>query len=291
METKNVFNLIAKIEQFKLEAYPFIVDAFDHYTDSVDILIDLNRKINEKQLTYVANTDICKTGMEQIKQDKPKQLEEVSNLFDNVEIGLKYSKWNTVVWIKRAYKTYEKLLNETYSYRKIAEVYLSELKALYAEIEHYKQHDRIIDYLPQLESYRKELLKIKSFELEFPIKFTSIENTLIFGGKVNVNDLLSMINVSKDKVTKSIIDTLPAEITIKKMYQLLFVDAIEDEDECFMNHLIMEDILECRKNNPEEARKMDMSIGLDMIPTFSVSCDGFGEVMEVKQNKPNLRLV
>lgn len=289
--SKNVFKLLQEVEQFKKDVYPVIVEAFEHNKVSTLQLVNFSRKINEKLLTYVASTDIYRNGMEQIKNDKPEYLKELNELFENVQFNSHYSKWNVILWIKRAYREYSRLATECNTYSKIAIDYLSDLKDLYSDLEPHEHLENVSNAMYQLNDYREDLLKIKSFELEFLTSFSLIESVLAPDKLVNVNDFLSVINVQKDKYTQNTINTLPKEIGLDELLNLIFVERVEDDEESFMHDLMMKQLFKFRKNNPKAAKQMDANLGLDLIPTYTVAMDAFGEVVDIERNKPNLRLV
>lgn len=289
--SKNVFELLQEAKQFKEEVYPFIIEAYEHHGQSATEIINMSYKISTKLLTYAANTDTYKKRMAQIKKDKPEHFQELQDMFLDIEIKDHFSKWNTIIWVKRAYRQYIQFKKESYVISEIASDYLSDLKELINDLKLHRDLSTVFSEIRQLNDYRDDLLKIKSFELEFFTPFNVIEAALSHEKVIDVNDLLGVISVAKDKETQRLIRDLPEQIEVKDLMKLMFIECIEDEDDQYMNRLIMQDILKFRKENPEAARKMDSKLGLDMIPTYSVKFDAFGEVADIQRNKPNLKLV
>ncbi len=133
-------------------------------------------------------------------------------------------------------------------------------------------------------------LKFEGFDVTLFLQTLFIENRTI-----TKNEFLSLITVDKSACTKEYIDTLPDTIDHKTLEDAVFVHKIEDENDEWMFDIFYDQFWAFRNAHKEEFKEMEEKLfdelGLNQLPTYNVSFDEFGDVADIKQNPPNLKLL
>lgn len=287
---KTIFTVKQEFQNIKEVAYDHIIDIYDFNNYAQSQLIEFKKKILDKNMTYMANHPIIKEGLELIQQGKKRIGKEEQRILNNIHFVEKYSKYNLFVWIKRFHNLHQNLLIQLHEQMDYSRYLLSCLKELKEDLEHHhtKSVNEMLRYIDVL---REDLLKSTQFKLLDLDCYDYIEQIFMYEPKMSKNNFISLIATHKNKQTQKIISKLPNELTIEDIRKAIFVEMIEGNSSPYLHDLMIKQIFKTREQHPEIANEMDKKLGLDLIPTYSVAFDEFGDVSDVKQNPPKLRLV
>ncbi|WP_419883940.1 hypothetical protein ACN6MY_10910 [Peribacillus sp. B-H-3] len=291
--TRSIFELKQQYENIKQIAYNHIQNSFSFYKFAYQELLTFELKLHQKSKIYISSF-IC-NGIDSMKQGKNTVSEEERRIIDGIinEIDFvdHYSKYNIFVWIKRYHKLHKELYRQLYEHKKYSRHLLSCLKELNNDLQQHQHAMVVKEIFPYIDVIREDLLTITSFKFEILDYYTLIEQMFLYDPIMDLNDFLSLINIRKEKETLEVINSLPEKVSIEDFENAVFVEGIEDDSNYYLRDSMTKHIFKVRDANPTLAKEMDKQIGIDMIPTMSVSFDEFGEVSEIKQNPPKLKIV
>ena len=117
--------------------------------------------------------------------------------------------------------------------------------------------------------------------------------------KMPKNDFLSLINVDRNLYTWdgeknntfNIIRDLPDEIGFKEFEEAIFLNSIEEHKNNYFFQLFMKEALSLMKTKGENAFDLFEKVSQRPLSTYTVEEDVYGDVISVKRNKPNLKLL
>ncbi|MGE7649197.1 hypothetical protein ACQKM1_15635 [Peribacillus frigoritolerans] len=287
--TKSIFELKQQYENIKQIAYNHIQNSFSFYKFAFRELLTLELKLHQKSKIYISSF-IC-NGIESMKQGKNTFSEEVRRIINQTDFVDHYSKYNIFVWIKRYHRLHKELYRQLYEHKKYSRHLLSCLKELNNDLQQHQHAMVVKGIFPYIDVIKEDLLTITSFKFEIFDCYTLIEQMFLFEPIMDINDFLSLINIRKERGTLEVINSLPEKVSIEDFENAVFVEGIEDDSNYYLRDSMIKHIFKVRDANPTLAKEMDKQIGIDMIPTMSVSFNDYGEVSEIKQNPPKLKIV
>lgn len=151
------------------------------------------------------------------------------------------------------------------------------------------------DTVESINKTRKDIDVLLGLKLEgFSIKLF-LESLFIGNNTITKDEFLSIITVDKSAYTKEYIDTLPDIIDYRTLEDAVFVHKIEDENDEWMFDIFYDQFWTFRNAHKEEFKEMEEKLfdelGFNQLPTYNVSFDEFGDVTDIKQNPPKLKLL
>lgn len=293
--TKSIFKLKQEFNEINHTSTIHINRVFETLNDANKKLNKFEIKLLDKQMAFVGTNQLIKEALKRFKQGEIKYSDQdMQNVVDRVskiEFVDTYSKYNIFVWIKRYHRLYEELSRKIHVQMRYSHSLLSRLKQLDKDLYSYRHNTQVKEMCSRINVLREDLLTSTRFKLDMYDCYNLMEQVLMFDPVINKNNFLSLITIRKEKDTISTINALPNELDIEDIRNAIFVEMIEDNSETYYLDFMMEAIFKLRDANPKLKKEMDERIGIDMIPTVSVSFDEYGEVDSIKQNPPNLKLV
>ncbi|MGN7942007.1 hypothetical protein [Metabacillus sp. 22489] len=261
-------------------------------------LVEARLKIHEKILIYngftLRNLDL--TGID----EEMKRL--YQNLVDEYNINKlkKYSRYNHVVAIKRYYRIRKGIWNHWSTYLDVIDDLWIGLAEIYDELVEAKSIPKMDNLFTQLEVLKSELESVKNHRFDNPHFVKELE-FMFFGENgletLSKNDVISLFTLDKSKETQAQLDKYPDQITVDDLWDMTFINRVEEENDCFAFENKYNLFIKTMLNNDEVRQEMNKVTDeifddmFDFIPTYSVTIDGFGRATNVKRNKPTLKIV
>ncbi|MDB5053253.1 MAG: hypothetical protein JWM44_1303 [Bacilli bacterium] len=151
------------------------------------------------------------------------------------------------------------------------------------------------------------LIKNEKNLFDRSLLFPCLETPFINGWKMKKHDFLQIISIDKGKrywdgvqvkpFTERLAD-IPDEIDFDAFQKLIFIDKIEHDQDCYLFDIFMGDMLKGMnqyKNETGESLLDTFSILKEIagkpIQTYTATKDEYGDVVGMKPNKPNLKLI
>lgn len=256
-------------------------------------LLDLMGKVAESAIhVAIAREGIC---LEEVKE---------MNFNDAYErmskrTTSKYSKYNTLVWMKRFLKARKLFSKKFFHGEFLLRESLSKLKIYKTSINELPKAQQYY-YLKAIEEMRSVIAETinNSYLMEDNNMIVTIEWVLFDGLEnrpremITKNDLLSLLNISHDIVSQKYIkEHLPEEMDFRQLSKALFLEKIEDENYSYFSDIFSNHFMKVMDENKEVKEKMFKELGLNHIPTYSVQFDEFGKVVNGAQNPPTLEVI
>jgi len=134
-------------------------------------------------------------------------------------------------------------------------------------------------------------LKLEGFSVDL-----FLESLFIGGNTISKDEFLSIITVDKSIYTKEYIDeNLSEKVDYRTLEDAIFIHKIEDENDEWMFDIFYDQFWTFRNAHKEKFKEIEDKLfdgmGLNQLPTYSVSFDEFGDVADIKQNPPKLKLI
>ncbi|MGO5010815.1 hypothetical protein ACTQ5K_02855 [Niallia sp. Sow4_A1] len=206
----------------------------------------------------------------------------------------KLSNFNSILLVRRFVRNKNKSESILWQQKEKLRVLIDELKVMKKQLSKSKLRTakETIQLIDDARRNTGDLMdmEFKGFDVTLFLQTLFIESRTI-----TKNEFLSLITVDKSAYTKEYIDTLPDIIDYRTLEDAIFVHKIEDENDEWMFDIFYDQFWALRNAHKEEFKEMEDKLfdelGLNQLPTYSVSFDEFGDVADIKQNPPKLKLI
>ncbi|KOO46412.1 hypothetical protein [Priestia koreensis] len=289
-------NLFAFKQEFQDELY--VIDAIRR--GHVELqrqynkqLLDLMGKVADSAIhVAIAREGIC---LEEIKE---------MNFNDAYErmsqrTTSKYSKYNTIVWMKRFLKARKLFSKKLYHGESLLRESLSKLKIYKTSINELPKSQQYY-YLKAIEEMRLVIAETinSSYLMEDNNMIATIEWVLFDGLEnrpremITKDDFLSLLNVNHNVAAQKYINNyISDEMNFRDLAKALFLEKIEDDNHSYFSDMFADHFMNVLHDNKDIKDKLHKDLGLNHIPTYSVKFDEFGDVINIKQNTYTLELI
>jgi len=204
------------------------------------------------------------------------------------------SNFNSILLVRRFVRNKNKSNSMLWEQKEKLRALIDELKVMKKQLS--KSNLRTVKENVQLiDDARRSTSDLLTMEFEgFDITLF-LQTLFIENRTITKNEFLSLITVDKSAYSKEYIDTLPNIIDHKTLEEAIFVHKIEDENDEWMFDIFYDQFWAFRNAHKKEFKEMEEKLfdelGLNQLPTYSVSFDEFGNVADIKQNPPKLKLL
>lgn len=277
-------------------------ELYDQYSKFFDEankkMLEYKIKINDSFLVYAFK----ETESELSKET----LDLLGDNLDYMRSIEKYSIYNTLAVLRIMTRKANKLTDQNWQFKKRIKSLLKEVKKLEEDISNRVWSEEEYEFFNDFYYLKESLLSWEKLEfVELRIPFEYVLNLFVEGRTLKKQEFLQVITFSKNKKRWDgtpttpyavVIKDIPEEIDFETLKRLIFLEKIEDDRDCYLFDIFMEEAL---KNLEQIRKETGRSPALEFlsevsgkpIQTYTAEIDEYGDVVSLEPNKPNLRAI
>lgn len=291
-------DLILRFNNIKIQAQNLVAEYNNFFRQAEIENINYQIKINDsfiKYLFYQYGDTLHSETLNVLAKDLPK-----------LRSLKKYSVYNVFATLRIMTRKQAALNKENNLYLKKFNLLLKDVKKLEQDIDErglsQEESHIMLDFL-DLKDYLLAISKTKLSSYEHNYDF--LTSPFYEGGILNKQEFLQVITIAKDKERwdgtpttpyAEVIKEIPDIIDFETFRDLIFIQKIEDDWDCYLFDIFMNEMLVMSDKYKEQTGKSLAFEALEKISgkpiqTYTAEIDEYGDVVSLEPNKPNLRAI
>lgn len=291
-------DIIMRFNNIRLKAENLVSEYNDFFRKADSENCKYQIKINDSFINYMYflyGDTLRPETLKVLEKDLPRlrRIEQYSvyNIFATLRIFTR-----KIVELRKANSSYIKQFN----------LLLKDVKQLEKDIDERGMSEKesyiMLDFL-ELKEYLLALSKTKLTSYERAYDF--LTSLFYDGGTLSKQEFLQVITLAKDKKYwdgtpatpyAEVIKDIPDVIDHEMFTELIFIRKIEDDQDCYLFDIFMNEMLSMSEKYTEQTGKSLAFETLEQISgkplqTYTAEIDEYGDVVSLEPNKPNLRAI